>query len=248
MAIKVDIKRGSQITNDERGFRAVRIAHVSGVAGNVEAAMYRAITEPRLPRIGDPHPVVPGVVLQSLVADPLGGGVYRVKLTYASATDSVAGSENAGQRVNASTATETTSTDYTGARMTARWTTSSSSTKTKPFKAEVERPRLTFEFDFVESNYPRNKISTYLGTVNSRPWNGYAAKTILCTAVDANRRGSDWRVRMSFAWNRETWMFNGEISTWSGAVTDDPLLDLTTGIKRFDVYKPVDFTPLGFVL
>lgn len=248
MAVKVDIKRGSQIVNDDRGYRVVRIAHVSGVTGNTEAAMYRAITEPRLPRIGDPHPVVPGIVLQSLAATPRGGGVYRVKLTYASDTETTAGAENSSQRINASTAAETTALDYTGERMVAVWSTFGGAAKRTPFKAEVERPRITFDFDFVEPSFPQSRIETYLGTVNSRPWNGYAAKTILCTGVDASRRGDDWRVRMSFAYNTETWVYTGTLSGYHRGSTDDPLLDMTNGVKKFDVYRPVDFTPLGFVL
>ena len=251
MATKIDLKTGARITQDKNGYRSVRVAHVSNVSGNKQNLLFNAISDPGLPVYGDPDPVVPGITLQTKVGEALSGGTYRVILTYFKDAAS-GGVDDATARVTGATASEQVNTDAAGNRRVTRWS-SAANLREYTFEVTVERPRVSFDFSRMRDRFPKDLIDNYLGRINSRPWNGYPSRTILCTAINADEQGEQWQVRQSFSLNLATWDFVGAIPTTGAALrahtTDpDPLLDLETGLRPFQIYQLADFTPLGLVL
>lgn len=250
MSAKLEIKESSRISIDKNGFRVERVAHVSDVSGNNDAQLYRAITDSDLPRVGDPHPVVPNVTVQTLTASPLGGGRYRVVIVYARDTDATGGSDESTVRVSGNTTLEEVKTDASGARLVTYYV-SGNSFFTKRFTAEIEKPRLIYDFSYTAKRFPKRELDTYLGKVNSRRWNGYGEKQVLCTGVNVDEQGDDFLVRFTFAINEDTWKYFGVIPRQNVQLNPqlpDPLLNLETGVRPFDVYASVDFTPLGFTV
>ena len=254
MAAKIDLKKSSRIVLDRNGYRVERVARVSGVTGAIEDLLHQAITDAQLPAKGDPHPTVAGITLNSLTAEPLGGGNYKVILSYYKDTGAASGSSNATVQANATTATEEIGTDAAGAVMTTTYQRATGPGQFEVyeprFTADIEKPRVTFDFEYTAAAFPKTEIDTYLGKINSAIWNGYAVRTILCTAINVSQSGDEYRVRFSFAYAEDTWDFVAKIKPFytSGMTTTDPALDLTTGTKTFIVYPQVDFTPLGFTL
>lgn len=247
MTAKLDLKINSRISFDSNGFRVERVAHVTGVSGNQEAQLYRAIVDSGLPRHGDPHPTVPGVRLQSLTAEPVSGDRYRVTMVYVDDSETPSsGSENSTVRASANTTLEETKTDTDGNRLETRWL-----LNTRWFTAEVERPRVIYDFTYTAPRFPKRVIDTYLGHVNSKRWNGYAKKAVLCTGVNVDQQGEDYRVRMTFQINEDTWLYRASVNAeglTAHPTNPDPQLNLVTGIRPFDLYPSADFTPLGFKL
>lgn len=250
MTAKIDIKKNSRVKLDRDGYRAERIAIVSGVTGTAEQVLYNAINDSQLPDIGDAHPDIASITLQDLSCEPQGGGHYRIVMSYYKDSGQASTSASAEVRANTGLAVEETALDVNGDAMTAVYVTYGGGLVRQRFTAEVERPRIVFDFEYTSSNYPTEDINSYLGKVNSLAWNGYAPGTILCSAIDVDQSGANFRVRYSFAYRVDGWQFTGKLvyslPVYLAEGAPDYGIDLETGTKPFSVYKSVDFTPLGF--
>ena len=254
MAVQIDLKRNSRISRDKNGIRAERIAIISGVTGNVDALLLNALNDASMPQYGDAHPSIAGIAVQHIDVRPAGGGKYHAVIAYYNDPASEATASNATASVSGATVLEQTENDAGGFRLEARFADALGVyDKQKFWTCEVERPRFTLEFAYVTSVFPKAEIDQYLNTVNSAVWNGYSPKTVLCTAINVSQAGNDYRVRFSFSHNPDTWQFVGAVKGFALPLTahstsPDADIDLNTGIKLFDVYRPVDFSPLNFTL
>ncbi len=257
MAVKIDLKSGSTWVRDKNGDRATRIAHITGVTGTPDALLKAALDDPAMPQYGD-H-IDPAddssITVQSIIVSALSGDVYQARIEYYHDPGSVSGSSNATVQCNAATTVEETALDINGAAMETVYTVAEQllwqySIVKPAFSAEVERPRVTYDFEYTDTAFPKTLIDTYLGKVNSVIWNSYAINTVLCTAINVSQQGDNYRIRFSFAYNENTWKFIASIpdAVDNIASSTDVDLNLTTGTKEFDVYDEVDFSPLGFTL
>lgn len=255
-SIKIDIKKASEWRRDKNGDKAVRVAQITGFdpAVNPDQVLKAALDDPLMPQFGDAHPQDANITVQSITMRALSGKIYEAQIEYYTDPTSVVGSANASARVYSGTVREEVTKDISGNPLSTQYVVVNSSfswTLMQPrWTAEVERPRLTFEFQYLSNTYPGTEIDTYNGRVNSAVWNGYAARTILCMGVDAEQVGTQWNVRFSFALNIDTWDFIATAPDAPGNISgsSDGGLNLTTGTKTFQVYPSADFTPLGFVL
>ena len=70
--------------------------------------------------------------------------------------------------------------------------------------------------------------------------------------IFVDQQGDEYRVRISFAYNADTWVFlarTRHAPPLTAHPTDpDALLDLVNGVRSYDVYDLVDFTSLGLTL
>jgi len=252
MAVDFD-KIDSRITETDNGFRIERTAIVTGVTGNADTRLINAMNDAQMPSIGDAHPQDSTIDLREKSGRVIDPETVAVTLVYYREDGSETGSSNATSRASATTSIEETKFDSSGNPLVTQYVHSAGSVQVdrENFTAEVERPRVTFDFEYKSATFPQTDINTYLGKINSVIWNGYAVETILCTAVNVDQTGDDYRVRFSFAYNPDTWAFKARTQyTPSGAhpTNPDSDLNLTTGERPFDVYSTVDFTPLGFTL
>lgn len=253
MTAKIDIKRSSRVRLTEDGYRAERVAMVSGVSGTAAQVLYNAINDSQLPDIGDAHPEISDITLQSIDCQPAGGGQFRVVMSYYKDSGQTTTKASAEVRMSTGFAVEEQNTDSNGEAMTATYLAGTSLVK-QVFTAEVERPRSTFEFEYTASAIPHGDINIYLGKINSTAWNGYAAGTILCAGIDARPAGSDYRVTYTFTYRAEGWNYQGKLLSNPYAVNPvsvapgdpDNLIDYDNQTKTFNVYLPVELNDLGF--
>ena len=251
MAAQLDLIENTRISLDKSGYRVDRIALVTSVTGSADERLFNAINDPALPNYGDVHPVISSIYLNDLSAEVIDPETVRVTLSYYDDPSTESGTGNATVRASATTVVEEVKFDINGDPLKTQYTVSSGVVDHEPFTAEVERARVTWDFEFTSSTFPQADINAYLGKINSAAWNGYAVQTILCTAINVSQQGDDFNIRYSFAYNEDTWVF--EARTKSQPIGDHPVnvdtsLDTTTGRRPFDVYETADFTPLGFAL
>jgi len=241
----------SSITEDADGFKIDRYAIVYGVTGDADQKLKNALADAGLPSIGDAHPEISTITLQSKRGTVIDTSTVQVQLSYFYKSGTDTGSSNATSSASATTTFEETRFDKDGNQLVTQYVASGLQVDRDTFIAEVERPRVTFEFDYRSATFPQTEINTYLGKINSAIWNGYAIETVLCTAINVTQNESDYTVRFSFAYNADTWAFQARTTYQPTAdhPTDvDSDLDKTNATRPFDVYDTVSFAALGFTL
>lgn len=251
----------STISEDENGFRAERHAIVEGVTGAADTRLYNAINDPGLPSIGDAYPAISTITLQEKNAEAISddSANFSVTLVYYDDPGSTTSESTATVRAYGTTAEEEQDEDINGDRLHfyINLSTANGITSSSPFTAAVERPRLSFDFEYTANAYPYNDIKNYLGKVNNAPWNGYAAKSLLCTSISADEEssGNSYRVRYTFAHREATWQFLAavkepgmDLPATAHATKPDSEVDLYAAAKYFDVYESADFSQLAFDL
>jgi hypothetical protein len=256
MSAIIDLKQNARITINKNGKRIDRTAIVSGLTGDINTLLESAIDDGDLPNYGDAYPTDSNITLNSITADPKSGGEYLIRMSYFKEDGSSSTLSGASVSVSATTASEHTDSDSSGARLESRWRDNLGAyDHATYFTAEVDRPRFTIDFEYTTATYPKTQIDTYMNRVNSVTWNGYAPKTILCSAINVNSSGAEYKVRFSFVYNEDTWQFLGSVKTigvllplTAHSTAPDSDITLSTGVKAFDVYATVDFTSLGFSL
>ena len=243
--------KSSTITEDADGFRVERYALVYGLTGDADQKLKNALADAGLPSIGDAHPEIASITLQSKRGTVIDANTVQVQLSYFFKSGIQTGSSNATSSANATTAFEETKFDKDGNQLVTQYVASGLTVARDSFTAEVERPRITFDFEYRSATFPKTDINSYLGKINSVAWNGYAIETILCTAVNVQENEADYTVRFSFAYNPDTWVFNARTTyqpTSDHPTNPDASLDKTNGTRPFDIYDTVSFAPLGFTL
>ena len=180
----------------------------------------------------------------------MGGDKYQVILEYFSDLGSQSGSNNARPMARANTSSEETHRDIHGELMETEYSVAGA-TVSQFFTGEIERPRIIYEFTYTTTDFPQSEIDAYSGKINSVPWLGYGIHTIQCTNIFVDDNGTDFRVRFTFQFNPETWIFNPVVAYHFNKITahptrPDPDLNLDNGTKLYDMFETVDFTPLGF--
>lgn len=250
MAVNFD-KVSSRVSKDATGLRIDRVAHVTGVTGDADERLINALADASMPDIGDAHPVATGIFLREITGRVIDPATVEVTLSYYYEQGAETGSSNATSSASATTTFEETKFDKDGNQLVTQYVASGVTVSRDSFTAEVERPRITFEFEYRSATFPKTDINSYLGKINSATWNGYAVETILCTAVNVQQNESDYTVRFSFAYNADTWAFNARTTyqpTSDHPTDPDSDLNKTTATRPFDVYDTVSFASLGFTL
>jgi hypothetical protein len=102
---------------------------------------------------------------------------------------------------------------------------------------------------------PFADIDTYQGKVNDAPWNGYAAKKLLCSSISVSEKGGEYELRWTFVYNENSWQFNAALTGSNYKIpAADHLTNPSAGVdlydlnKKFDVYDAADFSALSFDL
>ena len=253
--LKQDLKFNTSITEDKDGYRVERTALIILDSGTAESALFRSISDAALPNIGDVHPSISTIYLNSISCDPVGTDTYRVTLNY-SDEHGFPLVANVAKSASAVTVAEATQKDALGTPMLAVYTTIQnnidSDYTTEYFTANVEKPQTsyTFEYTVAGPDFPKSTIDTYLGHVNTTTWNGYAVESVLCSNVEVTQQGQGYRVSISFTYNVSGWAFNAVIAvpmTEIASVGTD--VDSTTGVKVFPFIYPIaEFNDLGLTI
>ena len=255
MTAILDIVENTSISHDKDGYRVQRIAVVESVTGTASARIYNAINDAQLPAIGDVHPDISSIKLQNKTGQIIDADTVRVVLEYYDDPENEVGIANASIGVYSSVSAEETDYDINGEPLYTHYSSGGNFVSYDPMTAEVERPRKTIRFDWIDTAYPRALVDNFEGAINSTSWNGYAPETVLCAGFDVREQGTNYRISAEFVYEPETWKFIGR----PGQIVEFPLgdypvptpdteLDKTTGERPFDVYRQIDFNSMGLTI
>lgn len=254
MTTIIDINtKQSQISEDAEGFRIERYAIVHGVTGDADQKLKNALADAGLPSIGDTHPEISGITLQSKRATVIDTSTVQVQLSYYFDAGSQEGASNADLNSSGGTVIEEVKSAIDDEdTMQARYN-FGGGLYTEYFTAERESPRQSFTMSWQADDYPRAEIDYYTGRVNDDNWNGYAPGTALCTGISARSQGDGYEITAGFSIEPDGWQFKARTSFAGQAIvqhgTDaDTTLDHTTGIKEFNIYKTADFDLLSLTI
>jgi hypothetical protein len=258
MTTQLDIEGNSRISQNKDGIRIDRIAIVSGVTGTAAQKLKNALEDAGMPEYGDVHPEIAGIYLNEINGEVIDNETVQFTLAYYNDPSSADGGETSF-RISSSTAIEQVEEDTDGNRLQAHFISSTwvaldttlISTGSRLWTAEIERPSTTLDFTYKSSTNPYSDLLKYQGAINSAMFNGNAAGTVLCS-FSIDKEGEEFDVRLSFSVNPKGWEFKGAVKidklnlplrpSTDGA---DVGLDHHTGIKIFNLYPRVDFTPLN---
>lgn len=252
MIVQKHIVRSQTLVRDSNGYEADGAHIVEVMGGTPESKLYSAITTAGVPQFGDPHPIIPDVIVTRVQASPEGSSPNNilVSVTY-SVPDEEDTGELTGDEVSDGTITLSTSLsseetwfDINGDFLKVVWR--GGVIVTKYTSANVQRPQMNVTFKRTETALPRNEILNYLGKVNSTTWSGFPAKTWLCTGIDVDEEKGKFDVSYSFAYKEDDWQLE-VIANLTQAQVDElpPDVESANGYAAFDVYRSIDFNSLG---
>lgn len=261
----IDIVDVGEVSEDARGYRAQRKAIVSGMTGAGSAKLYRALTSgivqtsagERMPRYGDPHPAVPGIICIGRTARLNNDkGHCEVYLDYGVPdvlTSDPSDTAPPQIEVGATVQEVDTGLDVAGVVMTVQYTAplepgevgpAIPTTQTGTVRKQI--PSVYFRFRRREPNSPGDKAKQFVGTMNGTIVFNDPAKFWLCTGITGTSSdfGASYDVTYEFLRNDETWdAVVAYIDPSTGRIPID--VTLTNGLKRFVVYKTTNFYDLN---
>ena len=111
---------------------------------------------------------------------------------------------------------------------------------------DIQVPQMVARCSRLEPGSPKAKSLTYTGKVNSITWNGDPPRTWLCMPIVGRTSGlsQPYEVTYEFMYREQTWdALVAYIDPDTGQ--RPPNLVPTEGLKTFEVYPEIDFTPLN---
>lgn len=248
MIVTADVLKNETVSVSDAGYRAERTFLVSSIPGNKEAKLYNALQASDIPKHGDPHPVIPGIVVTKVEAKPqTSGNQTRIVAVYTEPSSDLAAREDSSGQVVLSTGLvgEEEFFDIHGVRMSVRYL-SGAIDLTKYATVDVQRPQIRAVFRRSELVSPKPKITQYLGKVNSTTWSGYPARTWLCSGINATETSSGYDVEYSFSHREETWRVEVIFRTAEEELAQSPInKESGNGYSTYEVYESADFNGLG---
>jgi len=247
---------GGSLRRTADGYEDERVVLVRELTGTPEARKHTALTAPGVPQVGDPHPVIPGLIVTSADAQLLDGSQATVTINYANQPgggtlrDGVVSIE-----VSSTTSDEETSVDRDGNIMTNHYESWASATGIPQYdglygvyittdrivKAQIKRSQLQVRITVDTDRHPRAIIQKYLNTINRAPWSGFAAETWFCSGIDAQPKGSGWRLVYQFTWRQEGWQLTDIVEMFGL----NPInVAEGNGIAHYDLFRPENWAGL----
>ena len=267
-----DITEGT-IRRDTNGWSATRVFDVESTGGSPIEKPYNAILAIESAQnvvYGSPHPVIPGIGVISLSVEHVDRDpdIYRVAVEYGNeAAGGGAGSDELGAEtfsVAGQTISEDTIFDARGnilqTTYVARTVTSQfdvfTETATQVHRVSVDRPTFALIFTRVEPRDAFDAARLFNARVNSAPFLGLPAKTVLMRISSDEIDDGRHRVTYDAVYNPRTWMAEIRTSV-DGRVPEDvgrvrgadglPLGGLASGqgVSLRDMYPDADFSILA---
>lgn len=259
--LTLDIVDVGEVSEDSRGYRAQRKAIVSGIQGSGSARLYRALTASvviassgeRMPRYGDPHPAVPGIICIGRTARMTNDkGHCEVYLDYGVPdvlTSDPSDTAPPQIEVGATVQEVETALDVNGATMKVGYFVDDGTAlileeQTGTVRKQI--PSVYFRFRRREPNSPGDKAKQYVGTMNSVVVFNDPPKFWLCTGITGTSSdfGASYDVTYEFLRNEDTWdAVVAYVDPSTGRIPAD--VTVTNGLKRFVVYRTTNFYDLN---
>lgn len=263
MDVKGDIIESGELVQTRDGLTVRRLFEVTALTGAPSAMVGAALSDPRIPRRGTPHPTIPGMIADEIAVQTVGPFAVRITVNYISYTIATKfRREEPGQdpqgtiRYNYGTSRAVTQFDRDGRQISLTHTYERTdtdgnvirTTETQGVEIEIEVPIGGFEIQREETRYRRELADRFRGTVNkSRIW-GYAPRTLLCTGIpgESTNGGQSWTVSYLFEYRRETW--DATVAFIGPDGVPAPGLIEGEGVKTVRAYPETDFRELGLIV
>lgn len=245
MATKFNLREGETLLETSDGFVSTRVGDVTGLAGRESAYLFKAARRRGVPKVGDQHPDIPGIVCTRRGMKTVGADGVRITFTYSKLTTDMVGGpvevEFVGDTLN-----EETVFDIDGNLIQTKYTSftaGTSSLTTRTHRMAIERPTFTVRLSSTRRNVPKILAADLTGAINAREWSGFPPLTWLIRSVSSSQQAVDrHRVTVTATYRKTTWL--GEVATdVDGIIPEDATV--TNGIRTVRVYQEVDFSRLG---
>jgi len=241
MSTIADIVSESRLEYSAEGYRVERRFIVTDISGSADGRLYAAMLASGVPRVGDFHPVIPGLQASRVTVSPIDPAQADVTVEYAAGSAGQSGAETAETggwilEFSTNSSTERVWRDAAGNVMyDSSFSGSLGGTLTTTiYAAEVIRPRQVIRARRGDGAFSRRQLLIYGGQVNLSTWNGYAPRTWLCSGLTGSEADG---YTLEFSYNELTWDFE-TTQTFNTLGAPQP-----TNI--YVVYKQADFSPLG---
>lgn len=118
----------------------------------------------------------------------------------------------------------------------------------QPVAVRIFVPVATIECRRLEATNPRSRAATHVGSVNDAIWNGYAARTVLCEAIESTTDdgGDSYNSLYRFAYKAETWDASVIYRTPDGKPVQSPVAGV--GEKDVRIYPETNFGAMNITL
>lgn len=257
MRVVEDLVEGADAREGEDGYACTRTFVVEGLTGNAHARPYEALTASGVPRRGDPHPSIPGLVAADRQASSLRRFVGAVKVTVTYRPLSSTELADAGTPVLEVGATLSSQTRHRDAHgklifksrtdLTLRedGTIASAVTIYEPVEFEVQTPQVVVTYRRKTKRNAAREALKYVGKVGD--WgrvNAYTAPW-LCQRYDVRTEDAvTYDETIEFVYKPDGWCGRvPRVVTATNALLAPPDLDIRDYLVP--VYEAVSFDPLG---
>lgn len=238
---KIDRTDGALLRQTALGFEAQRLAYISGITH-----LKQAMDHPDLPRVGQVHPDMDQLVVQSITAKPDGPNAAIITISYHNPAGN--NSDKPQVKVGSALRQQLTETDFSGNRITVAYSSSGSDENmiTQGARVAVLRPQTELTLSRLETTHPARTARIYAGTINRSSIFDGAPGTWLCTAIHGNSDdgGQTFLVTYQFQFDSEGWQ---PTVSYTDPKTNRPPADLVPGIgiKQVMLYRDEEFKNLG---
>lgn len=228
MTITRDLLEDATLVLDENGGSLTRAHLLEEVPGGPDEQLWNAVIDPRIPRYGEPHPVVPGLRVTNIAASSWDDGQVKVVITYSRPsseedtpyepdTGPAADPEGRGTMSLSATVQDVeTQRALDGAALLVLYTGELTDEDGNPVEVEndpqvatvtVGRPMAVVTFTRKETASPIANAMVFVGAINSGRLGIFPPQTLLCSRIDATTSddGLTFDVSYEFQFNRETW-------------------------------------------
>lgn len=256
--VQLSIIDGSDLTETRDGYEATRVAKVTGIDGATDGAvLWAALDAGGMPKRGDEHPTIPGIVVDTRQAMPdlQDPAVIRVVLTYRSLSSvEIADGGKPVMETGVTLTTEATSRDASGRSTYKVWqirqygSDGSLDAVTNAYElAQFERqmPQVVITFRRKMTTNPAKDATKYVGKVGSwdRADDGYAPW--FCNAIRGTTQdgGASYDATYEFIGKPDGWYARIPRVLRTTDATGRP--DLEQRDWLIALYEAVSFAPLG---
>ena len=258
MAIHIteDLVLGASYKLDKSGMTLVRIFDVGGLIPRQDtlaqaAAANDVVSNVRIPRYGDPHPMVPNLYAIEIQATPINGSPTAARVTLSYGTPAQASVQGAVSiKVSGSGGHKTVTQTPDGELISVQYTDPNGNVLENHLEIPILAVNTVLEVTRMETRSPLSASMQFRRTVNSSPWQGGDAKTWLCRGIDGASQGSlsRFEVRYTFEYDPDGWSrYEYFVDRYTGKIPDDVQVSSGNdqGVAEILPYASVDFSQLG---
>jgi|JI10StandDraft_1071094.scaffolds.fasta_scaffold23450_4 hypothetical protein len=269
MTITRNLIDGASLTESATGYALTVVYVLENVSGNGDQQQFNALQDARVPRIGDGHPVIPGIQVTERSAEPVDDTVMRVTVQYGVADAADTPAYELGQAsgpqgtisISSAVVTEQTQFDVGGRPLKVSYTGKLTDDEGNPVEVkgeeqvatvEIQRPETIITFTRRERGSPLFFATDAVGSVNVTDIGRFRAGTLLLTRIEADSddNGITFTVVYEFQYRPVGWTVT---VVFVDPQTDRPPVDVernglgssltgvANGVAGYEVYPTYDF-------